>query len=65
MGTIFAFSSPYSKDEEKMNTHIASHGDGVRDVAFAVENAVAIYEVFFILLILIKLSFLFVIILQY
>ena len=28
-----------------MNTHLITHGDGVKDVAFTVEDARAIYEV--------------------
>jgi len=43
-GVVLAFSSPYSKDEEEMNDHIKIHGDGVKDVAFAVEDAVALYN---------------------
>lgn len=27
-----------------MNEHLVKHGDGVRDVAFTVEDATAIYE---------------------
>jgi 4-hydroxyphenylpyruvate dioxygenase len=27
-----------------MNNHLSEHGDGVRDVAFAVEDCVAIYN---------------------
>lgn len=43
-GVMIAFSSPYTKDLEEMNDHIKVHGDGVRDVAFAVEDATAIYN---------------------
>ncbi|CAG9819185.1 unnamed protein product [Phaedon cochleariae] len=35
---IFVFVSPYEPDEKDLNAHIAKHGDGVRDVAFSVEN---------------------------
>lgn len=34
---IFNFVSPYEYDAE-VNDHLAKHGDGVKDVAFAVEN---------------------------
>lgn len=27
-----------------MNEHLINHGDGVKDVAFSVDNATAIYE---------------------
>jgi len=40
---IFAFSSPYKKNQE-MADHEGKHGDGVKDVAFTVDNATAIYE---------------------
>jgi 4-hydroxyphenylpyruvate dioxygenase len=46
-GVMFAFSSPYHNDNEsqkEMNAHQALHGDGVKDVAFAVEDCVAIYN---------------------
>jgi len=39
---IFAFSSSYGPYEDKDNTigqHVLKHGDGVRDVAFRVEDA--------------------------
>jgi 4-hydroxyphenylpyruvate dioxygenase len=41
---VFAFCTPYHHDEKEMNDHIVKHGDGVKDVAFQVENATAIYE---------------------
>jgi 4-hydroxyphenylpyruvate dioxygenase-like putative hemolysin len=44
-GVLFAFSSPYTKDKEDMHRHHGTHGDGVKDVAFRVEDARAIYEV--------------------
>lgn len=44
-GAIFVLCSVYHKDsDETMNEHLINHGDGVRDVAFAVENATAVYE---------------------
>jgi 4-hydroxyphenylpyruvate dioxygenase len=43
-GVLFAFSSPYTKDKKEMNDHQAAHGDGVRDVAFRVEDCRAIFQ---------------------
>ena len=43
---MLAFSSVYNEDSNKeMNTHLITHGDGVKDIAFTVENARAIYDV--------------------
>ena len=41
----FVFQSPLNPDETVMNAHLAKHGDGVRDVAFTVDDAVAIFKV--------------------
>jgi 4-hydroxyphenylpyruvate dioxygenase len=44
---ILAFSSPYGSDGnecKEMNDHITRHGDGVKDVAFAVDDCRGIYE---------------------
>ncbi|XP_044754776.1 4-hydroxyphenylpyruvate dioxygenase [Coccinella septempunctata] len=35
---IFVFQSAYSPNEEEVNQHVAKHGDGVKDVAFAVDD---------------------------
>lgn len=35
---IFVFQSAYSPEEEEVNQHVAKHGDGVKDVAFAVDD---------------------------
>jgi 4-hydroxyphenylpyruvate dioxygenase len=44
-GVLFAFSTPYhSGKNEDMHAHHARHGDGVKDVAFRVENTRAIYD---------------------
>jgi 4-hydroxyphenylpyruvate dioxygenase len=44
-GPIFVLCSPYNEDSNAdMNKHLVKHGDGVRDIAFTVENATAIYE---------------------
>ena len=44
-GTIFVLCSVYNNNsDETMNHHLIQHGDGVRDVAFEVENCTAIYE---------------------
>ncbi len=43
-GSIFVFCSVYQQDSNKeMNNHLVKHGDGVRDVAFTVEDSRAIY----------------------
>lgn len=43
-GATFIFCSVYKQDScETMNKHLVKHGDGVRDVAFNVENTKAIY----------------------
>jgi len=44
-GTIFVLCSVYhDNSSETMNNHLIQHGDGVRDVAFTVDDATAIYE---------------------
>lgn len=44
-GVTFVFCSAYNQDSSKeMNDHLIRHGDGVKDVAFTVENTRAIYE---------------------
>ncbi|XP_030750928.1 4-hydroxyphenylpyruvate dioxygenase [Sitophilus oryzae] len=35
---IFVFTSAYGSGDEEFNNHVVKHGDGVRTVAFAVEN---------------------------
>lgn len=50
MGRIFfVFSSPLNPTEtydfgDAMNAHLAKHGDGVKDIAFSVENCRAIFD---------------------
>jgi 4-hydroxyphenylpyruvate dioxygenase len=39
------FVSPYEPTETKVNGHIARHGDGVKDIAFTVENLEIIVKV--------------------
>ena len=41
---ILAFSSPYHDAQKAMNLDLSLHGDGVKDVAFLVEDCIAIYE---------------------
>lgn len=41
---IIAFSSPLQPGNKQFGDHMEQHGDGVRDVAFTVDNARAIYE---------------------
>ncbi|KRT85784.1 hypothetical protein AMK59_832, partial [Oryctes borbonicus] len=35
---ILVFVSPYEPNEEEIGHHLVKHGDGVKDVAFSVEN---------------------------
>jgi 4-hydroxyphenylpyruvate dioxygenase len=42
---FLVFQSPLNPDEQEMNRHLAKHGDGVRDVAFAVDDATGIFNV--------------------
>lgn len=39
------FVSAYEPSETELNRHIAQHGDGVKDVAFAVEDLDIIVQV--------------------
>ena len=41
---VFAFTSPLNPNEPEFSAHHAKHGDGVRDVAFAVDDAAGIYN---------------------
>lgn len=41
---FFVFQSPLNPGEKVLNAHIAQHGDGVRDVAFAVDDARLIFQ---------------------
>jgi len=44
-GVLFAFSSPYTFEKnDDMHKHQARHGDAVKDVAFSVEDAKALYN---------------------
>ncbi len=45
---FFVFQSPLQPDEKEMNTHIMKHGDGVKDVAFTVDNCRLIFQVFYL-----------------
>lgn len=42
---IFVFCSQYEPNDDEMGKHLSKHGDGVRDVAFEVEDLEAIVEV--------------------
>ncbi|KAH0952080.1 hypothetical protein HN011_008624 [Eciton burchellii] len=42
---VFVFESPYEPDNEEMSKHLARHGDGVRDVAFSVEDIDTIIKI--------------------
>jgi len=40
---FLVFQSPYSPDHP-INQHLVKHGDGVRDIAFSVDDAAGIYK---------------------
>ena len=42
---FFVFQSPLNPTEQVLNKHIALHGDGVKDVAFTVDNAQLVFQV--------------------
>ena len=37
--------SPLNPGEIQMNGHLAKHGDGVKDVAFTVDDVIGIFKV--------------------
>lgn len=41
---FFVFQSPLSPTEQAMNAHIVKHGDGVRDVAFTVDDCRLVFQ---------------------
>lgn len=41
---VFAFSSAIKPGNKEMGKHIEDHGDGVKDIAFTVDDATAIYD---------------------
>lgn len=41
---VFVFVSAYTTDDEEHGHHIMKHGDGVKDVAFEVEDIEAIFK---------------------
>ncbi|RLU18348.1 hypothetical protein DMN91_008705, partial [Ooceraea biroi] len=41
----FVFESAYEPDNQEMSKHLAQHGDGVRDVAFSVEDIDTIMKI--------------------
>lgn len=41
---IFAFSSPLEPGNDQFANHLSKHGDGVRDVAFAVRDCAAVFK---------------------
>lgn len=41
----FVFNSPYEPDNEEFGKHLVKHGDGVKDIAFAVEDLDSIVQV--------------------
>lgn len=42
---IFVFVSPYDTDDQEFGQHLVKHGDGVKDVAFEVEDLDAIVKI--------------------
>lgn len=41
---VYAFTSALNPDMPEISEHLAKHGDGVRDVAFTVDDATGIYN---------------------
>ena len=41
---VFLFVSAYNPDDEEHSSHLGKHGDGVKDVAFEVEDLDAIFK---------------------
>ena len=41
---VYAFESPLNGEHLEINAHITKHGDGVKDVAFTVDDAAGIYH---------------------
>lgn len=41
---VYAFSSPLNPGNKEFGEHIEKHGDGVKDVAFHVDDAAGIYK---------------------
>lgn len=41
---FFVFQSPLNPDDTVINPHLAKHGDGVRDVAFTVDDAIGLFN---------------------
>jgi 4-hydroxyphenylpyruvate dioxygenase len=41
---VYAFTSPLNPDQKEFSEHHAKHGDGVKDVAFTVDDAAGIYN---------------------
>jgi hypothetical protein len=42
---VFVFASAYEPDDDDMGRHLVRHGDGVKDIAFAVEDLDSIVKV--------------------
>ena len=41
---VYVFESPLNGEHSEINAHITKHGDGVKDVAFTVDDATGIYN---------------------
>lgn len=38
------FSSPLEPDNEKFSNFLSKHGDGIKDIAFTVDDAIGIFN---------------------
>jgi 4-hydroxyphenylpyruvate dioxygenase len=43
--TTFSFVSPYTTDDAEFTAHLGKHGDGVKDVAFTVDDVRGVFDV--------------------
>lgn len=43
--TTFSFVSPYTTDDAEFTAHLGKHGDGVKDIAFTVDDVRGVYDV--------------------
>ena len=44
MTSYFVFESPLVADEKEINEHLRKHGDGVKDIAFSVQDCQSLFE---------------------
>ena len=50
----FVFKSAYEPNNEEMGAHLVKHGDGVKDIAFSVEDLDAIVKVIWFTIVLLR-----------